>query len=88
MPTNGRNSKNKRNKIELFNDKSEKYDAASKAVEEEIEEIIAGLAAKTDTLTPLRLYPNDEEFQQICVIGLLSLLPADKSEAIHQRVIR
>lgn len=77
-------AKIKENKIELFTTKAEKYDAASKAVEEEIEEIIAGLAAKTDTLTPLRLYPDDEAFQQICVIGLLSLLIADKSEAIHQ----
>ena len=77
-------AKIKESKIELFNRKSDKYDTASEAITAEIEEIVAGLAAKTDTLTPLRLNKNNEEFQQICVTGLLSLLVADKTEAIHQ----
>ena len=77
-------AKIKSEKITLFNTKADQYDAASIAIANEIEEVIAGLAAKTDTLTPLRLYPDDEKFQQICVAGLLSLLTADKTESIHQ----
>ena len=70
--------------IEILNDKTIKYDLASIAITEEIEEITAGLAAKTDTLTPLRIFPNDEKLQEICVAGLVSLIDADKTEAIHQ----
>ena len=70
--------------IEILNDKTIKYDLASIAITEEIKEITAGLAAKTDTLTPLRIFPNDEKLQEICVAGLVSLIDADKTEAIHQ----
>jgi hypothetical protein len=70
--------------IDLLNSKSIKYTAASEAITEEIEELTAGLAAKTDTLTPLRLYPADENLQEICVAGLVSLIDADNTEAIHQ----
>jgi hypothetical protein len=70
--------------IESLDEKAIKFDQACGALEEEIEELTAGLAAKTDTLTPMRIFPDDEGLQETCVAGLLSLLYADKTEAIHQ----
>lgn len=73
-----------KSQINVLNEKSIKYNAASVAIREEIEELTAGLAAKTDTLSPLRTFPNNEQLQEICIQGLLSLIDADSTEAIHQ----
>lgn len=77
-------AKHMEDQIDDLEDKAVKFSEASDAIEDEIEELAAGLAAKTDTLSPLHLYPDDEDLQETCISGLLSLLEADKSEAIAQ----
>ena len=77
-------AKHMEDQIVDLDEKAVKFSEASEAIEEEIEELAAGLAAKTDTLSPLHLFPDDEYLQETCIAGLVSLLEADKSEAIAQ----
>lgn len=74
-------------KGEALDKRSDLLEASCEAIEDEIQELKEGLAAKTGILAPIKHFRNDEQIQEMCIAGLLSLVLADESEETHTALL-